>query len=269
MGRLDGRVTLVTGGARGMGGEESRLFAAEGAKVIIADVRVEEGRALADEIGEAAHFVELDVSDEEAWDEAMKEADARFGQLHVLVNNAGITDYSPLTMTTTESYMRVFAVNQLGVFLGMRTAAPLLKASGGGSIINVSSVDGLGGSPMAVSYCATKFAVRGMTKVAALEFASAGIRVNSIHPGIIRTPLIEDSAPGVDVVALCEPSIPLRRIGEPEEVARLALFLASPESSYCTGAEFVVDGGIMAGLMMDPGPDFWDSRGPDPLREGP
>ena len=269
MGRLDGRVALVTGGARGMGSDECRLFAAEGAKVLIADVRVEEGRSLADEIGEAAHFVELDVSDETAWERAMKEAEARFGRLHVLVNNAGITDYLPLTMTTAESYMRVFAVNELGVFLGMRSAAPVLKASGGGSIINVSSIEGFGASPMAASYCATKFAVRGLTKVAALEFASAGIRVNSIHPGVIRTPLMHDSAPGVDIVALCEPSIPLRRVGEAEEVARLALFLASSDSSYCTGSEFVIDGGVLAGLMMDPGPDFWDSRGPDPLRTAP
>jgi 3alpha(or 20beta)-hydroxysteroid dehydrogenase len=172
-----------------------------------------------------------------------------FGGLDVLVNNAGVASLAPIVGTTTAEYLRVVGVNQLGVFLGMRTAIPAMSTSGRGSIINISSIEGLGGSPMAIAYAASKFAVRGMTKVAALELAAAGIRVNSIHPGGVRTPML-DSLDGVDIAATVEPSIPMKRLATAEEIALLALFLASDESSYCTGSEFIADGGVTAGFLF-------------------
>jgi 3alpha(or 20beta)-hydroxysteroid dehydrogenase len=249
-GRLEGKVALITGAARGMGAAEARLFVAEGSRVVIADVLVNEGKALARELGAAACFVELDVTDETAWEQTVDQATATFGGLDVLVNNAGVASLSPLVATTVEDYMRVVGVNQLGVFLGMRAVTPAMNRAGRGSIVNISSIDGLAGTPMAVAYVASKFAVRGMTKVAALELAGANIRVNSIHPGGVRTAMI-DLVPGLDLGALVEPSIPMKRLGRPEEIAQLALFLASDESSYCTGSEFVADGGVTAGVLID------------------
>jgi 3alpha(or 20beta)-hydroxysteroid dehydrogenase len=246
--RLSGRLALITGGARGMGAATARRFVEEGAKVLIADV-LSEGETLARELGHAARFVELDVADEGGWARAMEIAGSMAPTVDVLVNNAGVASFTPIVDLTVEEFNRVFRVNQLGVFLGMRAVIPAMTSAGRGSIINISSIEGLAGSPLACVYTATKFAVRGMTKVAALELAGSGIRVNSIHPGVVRTPILE-VAPGLDLATMIEPSVPLKRVASPEEIASVTVFLASDESSYCTGSEFVVDGGAMAGHVL-------------------
>ena len=245
-GRLEGKVALITGGARGMGAAHARRFAEEGAKVAITDVLDAEGEATAKEIGDAALFIHHDVTDEDAWSQVLRETTDAFGGVDVLVNNAGIFSMAPIAGHALDEYLRVIQVNQVGVFLGMRAVIPAMGARGGGSIINISSVDGLVATPMSVAYVASKFAVRGMTKVAALELASSRIRVNSIHPGGVRTPMVQSV--GFDVEPMLAAAVPLQRLAEPEEVANLALFLASDESSYCTGAEFVIDGGVICGL---------------------
>ncbi|ORA11955.1 glucose 1-dehydrogenase [Mycobacterium arosiense] len=247
-GRLDGKVALITGGARGMGAAEARLFVEHDAKVVLADVLDAEGEVLAKELGSAARYVHLDVTAESSWARGVQEAVSAFGGLDVLVNNAGLAYLAPIVDTTPEEYMRIVSVNQIGVFLGMRAGIPAMTRSRRASIINISSVEGLAGSPGAVAYTASKFAVRGMTKVAALELATLGIRVNSIHPGGVLTPMVEQIG-GTPMVKTVEPLIPMHRLAEPEEIARLALFLASDESSYCTGAEFVADGGMTATLF--------------------
>jgi len=252
MGRLEGKVALVSGAARGMGRAEAELFAAEGAKVVLCDVRDAEGRSVAEAIGSAAIYQHLDVTREEEWAEAVVAATSAFGKLDVLVNNAGIAEAAPLAEMTLESYRRVTEVNQTGVFLGMRAVIEAMTAAGGGSILNVSSIDGLIGMNHIISYVASKWAVRGMTKTAAMELGPRGIRVNSIHPGFIHTWLsVEDEAQLSDVHALLDAHTarlaPMGRTGEPEEIAKLALFLASDESSYSTGSEFVADGGLVAG----------------------
>jgi 3alpha(or 20beta)-hydroxysteroid dehydrogenase len=245
--RLQDKVALISGGARGMGGAEARLFVSEGARVVIGDVLVAEGKALADELGEAARFVELDVTDEASWQAAVAAATAEFGQLDVLINNAGIWKVAPLAMMPADDYMEVVRVNQLGVFLGMKSAVPALSAQGG-SIVNISSVAGLTGAIGQVAYGATKWAVRGMTKTAAIELAMINIRVNSIHPGLIDTQMLQTVRDlGVapeDLLA----TVPQARFGAAEEVAKVALFLASDDSSHCTGGEFTVDGGMTAGF---------------------
>jgi len=253
MNRLDGKVALVTGASRGQGAVEASLFAAEGASVVVADVLDDEGRAVADSIGERAFYVHLDVTSEADWDGAVKEATSRLGRLDVLVNNAGILRFGPIAATSADDYMAVVNVNQLGTFLGMRAVFEPMAAAGGGSIVNISSIDGLIGMAGMVSYVASKFAVRGMTKVAALEFAAAGIRVNSVHPGGVATPMVDEASAGLgfDVGSLLG-AVPLGRIASSEEIARLVLFLASDDSSYCTGSEFVVDGGWTAGYALAP-----------------
>ena len=252
MGRLDGKVALISGAARGMGRAEAQLFAAEGAKVAVCDVRDAEGEAVAREIGASALFTHLDVTSEEGWGRAVAASTRRFGRLDVLVNNAGIAEAAPLAETTLESYRRVIDVNQVGVFLGMRAVVPAMTAAGGGSIVNISSIDGLVGMDHIISYVASKWAVRGMTKTAARELAARGIRVNSIHPGFVYTHLaVEDESQLAPVHALLDAHTkrlaPMGRTGRPEEIARLALFLASDESSYSTGSEFVADGGLVTG----------------------
>lgn len=260
MGRLDGKVAIVTGAARGQGAADARRFAQEGAKVLLTDVLDEEGEKTAAAIradhGEVAAFRHHDVTRENEWEETVAEALDQLGGVHVLVNNAGVAHGGPLAMTSLDDYMGVIMVNQVGVFLGMKTVTPAMVTSVqrdglGGSIINISSVDGMVGMAFTVAYVASKFAVRGMTKTAALELGQFGIRVNSIHPGGVDTPLLDPAKEmGVDLRAYFS-NVPLQRIGTPEDVANLALFLASDESGYCTGTEFVIDGGLIAGLGFE------------------
>ncbi|MEU0512077.1 glucose 1-dehydrogenase [Amycolatopsis sp. NPDC006125] len=245
MGRLDGKTALITGAARGQGAAAARRFTAEGAKVMVADVADDDGKALAEEIG--AVYQHLDVSREDDWAAAVRRAEDEFGGLTVLVNNAGILHFSELAHTSLADYERVIGINQIGAFLGMRSVVEPMTRAGGGSIINVSSVEGLAGMPFLVAYTASKFAIRGMTKVAALELGRKGIRVNSVHPGMIDTQMVADAAGGAEIdMAWVGKKVALGRVGKPEEIAQLAVFLASDESSYCTGGEFVADGGATA-----------------------
>jgi 3alpha(or 20beta)-hydroxysteroid dehydrogenase len=241
MGRLDGKVAIITGGARGQGEAEVRLFAAEGASVVISDVLHDAGAALADELGDRVVFCRHDVTREEEWEAAVSLARDRFGGVHVLVNNAGIAHTGTIAEHTVEAFDRVVAVNQVGVFLGIRTMIGPMSDGGGGSIVNISSGAGLRATKYMIAYAATKYAVTGMTASAALELARHRIRVNSIHPGVIETPMLEVNAPGVTDAMVRH--TPMRRMGEPSEIARVALFLASDESSYMTGAHVPVDGG--------------------------
>ncbi|PXY24962.1 3-alpha-hydroxysteroid dehydrogenase [Prauserella coralliicola] len=246
-GRLKGKVALITGAARGQGAAAARRFAAEGAKVMIADVNDAEGKALAGELGDPAAYTHLDVAEEDDWAQAVDRTVAEFGTLNVLVNNAGVLHFSPLGQTTLADYERVIRINQVGAFLGMRSVVEPMSTAGGGSIVNVSSVEGLAGMPFLVAYTASKFAIRGMTKVAALELGERGIRVNSLHPGMIDTQMVSDAAGGAEVdFSRVARRLALQRVGRPEEIADVALFLASDESSYCTGGEFVADGGATA-----------------------
>ena len=251
MARLEGKVALVTGAARGQGEAEARLFVAEGARVLLADVLDEEGEKVAASLGDAALYRSLDVTDEAQWQAAVERAVSAFGRLDVLVNNAGIvTPPLPLEETTLASFERVVRVNQIGVFLGMKTCVPALRAAGGGSIVNISSIAGLEGVEGSVAYVSSKFAVRGMTKTAALELGRDGIRVNSVHPGGVATPMVlSGDFDGIDQDDAYD-GAPISRIGEPEELARLVLFLASDESSFSTGSEFVADGGYTAGHRL-------------------
>ena len=249
MARLDGKVAIITGGARGQGAAEARLFASEGAQVVIGDILDEDGELVAKSIGPAASYRHHDVTHEAQWTDLVAHALATFGRVDVLVNNAGIFRYSPIESTTADAYMEMVRINQLGTFLGMKAVARPMADSGGGSIVNISSIAGLRGSPGTVGYSATKWAVRGMTKVAALEFARLGIRVNSIHPGVIDTPMLADLLITDDSAKSAVASrIPLGEVARADQVARLALFLASDESDHSTGGEFVVDGGITAGF---------------------
>lgn len=244
--RLNGKITLITGAARGQGAAAARRFVAEGAEVLVTDVLDEDGAKLAAELGDAATYLPLDVSDEAAWATAAGALRERFGRLDVLVNNAGLLHFSALADTTLADYERVIRVNQFGTFLGMRTAVPLMRDRGG-SIINLSSIEGLGGMPLLVAYASSKFAIRGMTKVAAMELGRYGIRVNSVHPGAVDTPMVSNALGGMPVeMAPIGKRVALGRVASPDEIANVVLFLASDESGYCTGSEFVVDGGATA-----------------------
>jgi len=260
MGRLDGKIALVSGGARGMGRAEARLFASEGAKVAICDIVDDEGKSVANEIGANAIFQHLDVTSQEDWAAAVAATTAAFGKLDVLVNNAGIGEMVSFAEMTLDDYRRVTEVNQTGVFLGMKAAIDPMTAAGGGSIINISSIDGLVGAPYVLHYVASKWAVRGMTKAAAMELAPRGIRVNSVHPGFIHTmignPDGTQRPEGPKLLDdFTERWTPLKRTGEPEDIAKLVLFLASDDSAYSTGSEFVADGGMIAGYPT-PGTDL-------------
>lgn len=239
---LKGKVALITGGARGIGEAESRLLAEQGARIIIADVLDTEGAALAAELGEQAHYQHLDVSNEKSWSSIIRFIEDTFDGLDILVNNAGIIRVGALEDTSLDDYMSVINVNQVGVFLGMRSVTPLLKKRGSGSIVNISSSDGMTGSNGLTAYAASKWAVRGMTKVAARELGPHGIRVNSIHPGGISTAMAGDTSTWTHDTLK---HIPLYRAGAPKEIANAVLFLASDMGSYSTGGEFSIDGGLI------------------------
>ncbi len=243
MGRLDGRVAVITGAAspRGQGAAEARLFAAEGAAVVVTDVSDEEGEQTAASIGEPASYRHLDVTSEAGWAETVAWTLECHGRLDVLVNNAGIWFGKGLDETTLDDYRRVLEINQVGVFLGLRAVAPGMKEAGSGSIVNISSLAGLRGTNMPLAYAATKWAVRGMSRAAAAELAPHGIRVNAVFPGYVDTGMIDA---GQEEIAQ---RVPLgRRLASPEEIAETVLFLASDAARYVTGAELVVDGGVTA-----------------------
>jgi 3alpha(or 20beta)-hydroxysteroid dehydrogenase len=243
MGRLDGKIAIITGAARGQGAAEARLFAAEGARVVLADVLDDEGEAVAAEIGDAAVYTHLDVTDEPQWQAAVALAEDRFGPVTVLVNNAGILLFQPLHKTDLADFDRVMRVNVQGVFLGMKSVTPSMTKAGGGSIVNISSTAGLQGLPHLGAYVASKWAVRGLTKTAAIDLGHRNIRVNSVHPGGIDTPMVA----GTSGDAPFYKRLPVPRMGSADEAARAVLFLASDEASYIAGAELAVDGGATCG----------------------
>lgn len=246
MGRLTDKIALITGGARGQGAAEARLFAAEGATVWLTDVLDDEGEATAADIGPAATYRNHDVRDEERWIELVDEVREAHGRLDVLVNNAGIFRVMPTVFTSESEYREIIDVNQVGTFLGMKAVIPTMVGAESGSIINISSVAGLTGAPGTMAYSASKWAVRGMTKVAAKEVAPFGVRVNSVHPGIIDTPMMAEASPEGSIIDRVVDAIPMGHVAQADDVARLVLYLASDESAYSTGAEFVVDGGMTA-----------------------
>ncbi len=254
MGRLDDKVAIITGGARGQGAEEVRLFVQEGGKVIIADVLDEEGERLEAELcesgGEAA-FVHLDVTDGESWNAAVSKTVSLFGKIDILVNNAGIYKPGTVEQTTEEDWDVMLDVNAKGVFLGTKSVIPFMREAGGGSIINISSVAGLVGAVMTAAYSSSKGAVRLLTKSTALQYAAENIRCNSVHPGMIQTDMLDRVFEGREARGFQNAeyvsSVPLGRIGTPREIANGVLFLASDDSSYMTGSELVIDGGITSG----------------------
>lgn len=255
MGRLSGKVCIITGAAQGMGEATARLFASEGAKVALGDVNVDKGTAVAQDIGGAAFFQKLDVSSDENWKEFSGAVRDRFGTVDVLVNNAGLVHFTPVEMLDPKDFERILGVNTLGPILGTKHVVPIMKEAGKGSIVNISSVDGLRGANGLTCYTASKWALRGITKCHAYELGSSGIRVNSVHPGGVDTPMGNAAGRPKEEVNQVFRRLPLGRIGDPTEIANASLFLASDESSYVTGAEIAVDGGWTAGtyLTMLPG----------------
>ncbi|KAA1421229.1 SDR family oxidoreductase [Nocardioides humilatus] len=245
MGRVEGKVVLIAGGARNIGEASARMLVAEGAKVVIGDLLDDEGKALAADLGEdVARYVHLDVTSEEDWAAAVDVAVTEFGKLDVLFNNAGIFNGAPVQHFKREQWQNMIDICLTGPFLGIKAATNALIAAGGGSIINTSSIEGLRGTPWAHGYIAAKWGLRGLSKSVALELAPHGIRVNSLHPGRISTPATDAMPEGMI-------QIPLGRPGRPEEVATFVVFLASDESSFATGAEFVVDGGTVQQVPMN------------------
>jgi len=247
MGRLDGKVALITGASRGQGETEARLFAREGARVVLTDVLVDVGQQVANSIrtgGGEALFLQLDVTNPDEWNEVVRHTVQTYNRLDILINNAGIAQRGGVEDTSVEDWDRTMDINAKGVFLGMKYAIPAMLQSGGGSVINISSTSGIVGFPGGTAYHSAKGAVRLLTKVAAAEYAKRGVRVNSIHPGLIETPMTDNMAPA-RLQSLLERT-PMGRKGTPLEVAYGALFLASDESSFMTGAELVIDGGMTA-----------------------
>lgn len=245
-GRLEGKVAIVTGAARGQGEAEARRFVAEGASVLLTDVLDEEGNAVAASLGAAAAYRRLDVSSEEEWTAAVAEAEERFGPVTILVNNAGILDFASVEHQDVEKFRRVIEVNLVGTLIGMKTVTPSMRKAGGGSIINISSNGGIWGLPSLGAYVASKWAVRGLSKTAALDLGKRGIRVNSLHPGGIDTPMTRMPGHEPNDSGFAK-SLPVGRFGLVDEVANVVTFLASDEASYVTGAEWSVDGGATAG----------------------
>lgn len=243
MSRLKDKVAIITGGARGMGATHARRFVEEGAKVVITDLNEEAGQALAKQLGGNALFIKQDVTSASDWEHVVAETEKAFGNIHILVNNAGISVNNSIEHMTEEQYRKIVDINQVSVFLGMKSVVPSMKKTEHGSIVNISSMNGLVAG--AVGYTDTKFAVRGMTKAAAIEFAKYGIRVNSVHPGVIETPMVTEGD-AAEIIKEFAKQIPLKRMAQPEEVTNLVLYLASDESSYSTGSEFVIDGGMTA-----------------------
>lgn len=243
MGSLDGKVAIITGAARGQGEAEARLFVAEGARVMLTDV-LSEGEAVAKALGDLAAFSMHDVSNAGDWERVVKNTTDRFGRLDILVNNAAIYRMRSLADTTDQDWDEITRVNQRGPFLGMRTVAPAMRKAGGGSIVNISSGAGLRGVRNMIAYATSKWALRGMTKCAALELAKDRIRVNSVHPGVIETPMLKHNPDALNQAMVR--ATPISRIGQPEDIARMVLYLASDAASFITGAEFSVDGGATA-----------------------
>ena len=254
MPRFDNQTVLVTGGTGGQGSSHVRAFDAEGANVVIGDIDGERGAALADELGARARSIRLDVTDESSWSAAVLAAESAFGALDVLVNNAGVQN-PPATIEDTErtTWARILDVNLTGTFLGIKAAAPALRRASGGAIVNIASTMGLGGTAHYAPYVASKWAVRGITRTAALELGRDHIRVNTIHPGVIATSFINEPAAGA-TAAIAELYSPepfaIPRLGEPTDVTRLLLFLTSPDASFITGSEYVIDGGLLLGPAL-------------------
>jgi 3alpha(or 20beta)-hydroxysteroid dehydrogenase len=253
MATLDGQVVLVTGAARGIGAATVHACVAEGARVVATDLLIEPGLALADELGDSVVFMELDVSNEEAWSEVVDRCTRTVGPINVLINNAAILAIKPIIATSLDEYSRVIAVNQIGPFLGMRAVLPAMVAASGGAIVNISSTDANNGAAGLAAYCGSKAALIAMTKVAALEHASDGIRVNAVVPGPIDTPMVdlpELAGLSSDLRATMAKRIPLKCWGRPEDVANAIVWLASGRSSFCTGSAIVLDGGLTLGLHL-------------------
>ncbi len=245
--KLENRVVLVSGGARGQGAAHARLLAAHGARVVIGDILDDEGTALAGELGDSGLHVHLDVREEDDWNRAVTAATERFGKLDGLVNNAGVLTIGYTADLPPEEFRRTIEVNQFGTFLGMRAVIPALRAAGGGTIVNVSSTAGLSGDRGLVAYSASKFAVIGMTKVAAMELGAESIRVNAVCPGVIHSDMTAGFR--AETMAALAAQLPMRRFGTAEEVASVVLFFTSDDSSYITGEAAVVDGGRLAGIL--------------------
>lgn len=243
MTRLLDKVAIVTGGARGMGEAHVRRFVEEGAKVVFTDINEEVGGKLAAELGDNALFVKHDVTDEAGWQEVVEKTEAAFGPVNILVNNAGISMSKSIFEMSVEDYKKIIDINQVSVFIGMKAVLPSMQKAEGGSIVNISSMNGIVGG--AVGYTDSKFAVRGLTKAAALQVGHLGIRVNSVHPGVIETPMVTEGD-AVEQIKEFAKHIPMRRMAQSEEVTNMVLFLASDESSYSTGSEFIIDGGLTA-----------------------
>lgn len=243
MKKLENKVAIITGGAAGMGEAHSRRFIEEGAKVVFSDINEEKGKILAEELGENALFIKHDVTDEEGWKDLVKKTEEKFGPVDILINNAGISPILSIEHSSLDDYMNVIKINQISVFLGIKYVVPSMKKNNKGSIVNISSINGLTGG--AFGYTDTKFAVRGMTRAASKELSKYNIRVNSVHPGVINTPMVQ-SSPAYEQIEKMVKMLPLKRMAEPEEISNLVLFLASDDSSYSTGSEFIADGGMLA-----------------------
>jgi 3alpha(or 20beta)-hydroxysteroid dehydrogenase len=241
MKRLQGKVAIVTGASQGMGEHHARAMAAEGAKVVLADILTDRGQWLAKQIGQNACFVHHDVGEAQSWKSLVSETEKCFGAVTVLVNNAGVSGATPIEDLAEDTVARFLRINVVGVLLGMQAVISSMRSAGGGSIINISSVAGLRAAQGAIAYTTTKFAVTGMTKTAAVDLAKYGIRVNSVHPGLVMTPLLQAN---IEYLHMLVQRVPLGRAARADELSPLAIFLASDESSYCTGGEFVADGGL-------------------------